>query len=245
MCIYVLCLSVVEEALYHPAVAASVQCFAAFCMEWSGQQLWPKKWRPTSTRAGPSSEAGVTRWRVHAEWSQPADQQQIICVPTDLRQKQPHASAGQELFVYPFILHPLVFWGGNCWRCGTASSEFAGAGSLESHDGDDAIMGPLGRLSRLSGCHGKPSSGRSTFIPIHSKIPMHSWHSIWLHSLTPSASRWQEGRKSRKGRHAERWHVAMAGAFSTCGRRAVSILKQWSIETKENWCQLSVQKLRV
>lgn len=68
---------------------------------------------------------------------------------TDLRQKQPHASAGQELSVYPFILHPLVFWGGNRWRCGTASSEF-GAGSLESHDGDDAIMGPLGRLSKVS-----------------------------------------------------------------------------------------------
>lgn len=38
----------------------------------------------------------------------------IICVLTDLRQKQPHASAGQE---------SLVYWGGNCWRCGTASSE--------------------------------------------------------------------------------------------------------------------------
>lgn len=28
---------------------------------------------------------------------------------TDLRQKQPHASAGQELFVYPFILHRWFF----------------------------------------------------------------------------------------------------------------------------------------
>ena len=52
-----------------------------------------------------------------------------------------------------FILYPLGFFLG--WELllgdgAVAISEFASAGSLESHDDDDAIMGPLGRLSR---CH--------------------------------------------------------------------------------------------